>query len=184
MPIQLDARLLADFDRPIDVLEDCHRRIERFLRMLDDVVSSATDDGRMTEDAAGALQVALRYFRNAAPKHTADEEESLFPRLRATGDPRVEAVLADLERLESDHDRADELHDVVDELGSCWLRTGVLERAQLERLAATIGELRAIYAAHIAYEDSVLFTVAREVLSEPALGELAVEMRARRTTTG
>ena len=36
----------------------------------------------MTEETRVALESALRYFREAAPKHTADEEESLFPRLR------------------------------------------------------------------------------------------------------
>src|SRR5690606_30622342 len=115
-PIQLNAQPLADFDRPIDMLEDCHRRIERFLRMLQAVTLAATNDGRMTEDAADALQIALRYFRNAAPKHTADEEESLFPRMRATGDPRVASVLGKLDELERDHDRAQQLHAVVDRL--------------------------------------------------------------------
>jgi hypothetical protein len=53
-----------------------------------------------------ALNAALTYFRNAAPKHTSDEEESLFPRLRAS-----EAAIECLERLESDHQTASWDHD-------------------------------------------------------------------------
>jgi hypothetical protein len=39
-------------------------------------------DRPLTEETRAALETALRYFREAAPKHTADEEESRFPRLR------------------------------------------------------------------------------------------------------
>jgi len=45
----------------------------------------------LTEETRAALESALRYFREAAPKHTADEEESLFPRMRQKRDPNVEA---------------------------------------------------------------------------------------------
>ncbi len=180
MPIPLNAPPLADFTRPIDVLEDCHRRIERFLRMLQAVVLAATGDGRMTEDAADALQVALRYFRNAAPKHTADEEQSLFPRMRATGDPRVSEVLARLDELERDHQRAQELHDTVDRLGMHWLHTGALDRDKLAAMGASLAQLQHIYAAHIDFEDSVVFHLARDVLGEEAIDGLATEMRGRR----
>ena len=53
---------------------------------------------------------ALRYFREAAPKHTADEELSLFPRMRACGGAEVEAALDRVAELEADHKRADQLH--------------------------------------------------------------------------
>lgn len=180
MPIPLNARALADFDRPIDVLEDCHRRIERFLAMLVDVVDASTADGRITEDAAGALQVALRYFRNAAPKHTADEEESLFPRLRDSGDPRVQAVLDELAHLERDHLDAQPLHDLVDELGMRWLETGTLAADDRARMRDALTRLRATYEAHIAAEDGIVFPLAREVLAADAQASLGREMRERR----
>jgi hemerythrin-like domain-containing protein len=180
MPIELNAAPLADFDRPIDVLEDCHRRIERFLSMLHDVVSGATSDGRLTEDAAGALQAALRYFRNAAPKHTADEEQSLFPRMRESGDPRVAEVLDQLAHLEQEHLDAQPLHDLVDELGVRWLETGVLDAPERSRMADAITRLRATYAAHIAAEDGIVFPLAREVLASDTQEQVGAEMRARR----
>lgn len=181
MPIQLNAQPLADFDQPIDMLQDCHRRIESFLRILQAVVLAGTNDGRMTEDAATALQTALHYFRHAAPRHTADEEESLFPRLRDTSDPRVAQVLDQLERLEHDHEHATSLHEVVDEMGTRWLQTGHLDRDERATLGSTLTKLRAIYTEHIALEDTVVFHVAREVLDDDAIDGLGREMRARRT---
>ena len=55
-------------------MSDCHRRIERFLTVLVRVAERGSLEG----EARGAFEAALRYFRDAAPKHTADEEESLI----------------------------------------------------------------------------------------------------------
>ena len=70
-------------------MSDCHRHIEMFLGALEGVASVI--DHPLTEETRAALESALRYFREAAPKHTADEEESLFPRMRQKRDPNVEA---------------------------------------------------------------------------------------------
>jgi regulator of cell morphogenesis and NO signaling len=180
MPIQLNAAKLADFDRPIDVLEDCHRRIENFLDQLRLVAESATGDGRLTEDAALALSGALRYFANAAPKHTQDEEVSLFPRMRESDDPRVATVLAELERLEHEHDEADELHAAVDALGRRWLGTGQLSTAELDELRAHVAALQAIYAEHIRLEDELVFPLARDIVAAPQQQVIGAEMKARR----
>ena len=51
-----------------------------FMNVLQQVAMAA--DRPLADDARNSLETALRYFREAAPKHTADEEESLFPRLR------------------------------------------------------------------------------------------------------
>ena len=86
MPIRIGARKESDFTDPIGMLGDCHRRIERFLSVL---VKLASDrPGVALDEREGdALSASLRYFREAAPKHTADEEESLFP---ACGSPILE----------------------------------------------------------------------------------------------
>ena len=84
MPIVIGAKQESDFNDPIGLLGDCHRRIEHFLSMLVTVANQAHGT-RMTCDQQLALETALRYFREAAPRHTADEEESLFPYLNRTG---------------------------------------------------------------------------------------------------
>jgi hemerythrin-like domain-containing protein len=80
MAVTIGAKRESDFTDPLGMLSDCHRRVERFLRVLIDVTVQEQGAELSTEQQA-ALEAGLRYFREAAPKHTADEEESLFPRL-------------------------------------------------------------------------------------------------------
>src|ERR1019366_3223821 len=82
MAVQIGAKPDSGFDNPIGMLVDCHRRIERFLQILCGVAERA--HGRKLEDGEKtAVEDALRYFRVGGRRHTADEEESLFPRMRA-----------------------------------------------------------------------------------------------------
>jgi iron-sulfur cluster repair protein YtfE (RIC family) len=116
MPIVIEAKRESDFTDPIGMLSDCHRRIEMFLNVLVRVAELAHGEV-LNEDQRGALETALRYFREAAPKHTADEEESLFPRLRRIQNDEVRALLARIESLEEEHVCADRSHAEVDGLG-------------------------------------------------------------------
>ncbi|MGH8639190.1 MAG: hemerythrin domain-containing protein, partial [Burkholderiales bacterium] len=88
MPIKIGQRVDHSFDEPLGLLSDCHRRIEHFLRVLATVAADAAG-GPLTAEYRSALDGALRYFAVAAPKHTADEEVSLFPRLRNLDDPSL-----------------------------------------------------------------------------------------------
>jgi hypothetical protein len=71
MPIQIGHGPDHDFDQPLGLLSDCHRRIEHFLRVLVAVDDRAAG-GPLAADHRRALEGALRYFEVAAPKHTAD----------------------------------------------------------------------------------------------------------------
>src|SRR5215831_17612840 len=115
MPIQIGEKRESDFTDPIGMLGDCHRRIVRFLHVL---VALATQQkgGALSDEQRGMLSTSLRYFREAAPKHTADEEESLFPRLRSAGSADIDAMLARMDSLEQDHECADRSHLEVDRL--------------------------------------------------------------------
>jgi hemerythrin-like domain-containing protein len=93
MPIVIGAKPESNFTNPIGLLTDCHRRIERFLSVLLQVSTTARG-GELTLEQRTALETALRYFHDAAPKHTADEEQSLFPRLRQMDRPEVKEMLA------------------------------------------------------------------------------------------
>src|ERR1700694_2567703 len=96
MPIQIGQKE-SDFTDPLGLLSDCHRRIEHFLAVLIRLCDKA-QGGPLDAEREDLLKKALAYFRNAAPKHTADEEHSLFPRLRASA--ASEAPLARLAELE------------------------------------------------------------------------------------
>src|SRR5436190_12325230 len=106
MPIVIGAKPESNFDDPIGLLTDCHRRIEMFLGVLTQLAEEGRG-GELTDEQRVSLANALKYFREAAPKHTADEEVTLFPRLRASEDPEVLAILDRVDSLESDHRRAD-----------------------------------------------------------------------------
>src|SRR5512132_1926949 len=141
MPIVIGAKRESDFTDPIGMLGDCHRRIEMFLNVLVRVAQRERGEV-LNEEHRAALETALRYFREGAPKHTADEEESLFPRLRRIESAEVRAVMARMESLEEEHVCADRSHGEVDTLGRLWLRDGTLPAEQASRLSTLLVQLR------------------------------------------
>ncbi|HVZ82956.1 MAG TPA: hemerythrin domain-containing protein [Terracidiphilus sp.] len=176
MTVQIGAKPDAGFDDPIGMLHDCHRRIERFLSVLQQVAARAA--GRtLTPEERSSVEAALHYFRTGGLRHTADEEESLFPRLHNTG---AALALAELDRLEHDHSRAQELHDVADALFTRWLTQGQLPAEDAERLTLANRELAALYAAHIAVEETTIFPQAAVALDKPAIAAIGEEFRRRR----
>jgi hemerythrin-like domain-containing protein len=179
MPIVIGAKPESSFADPIGLLTDCHRRIERFLSVLVQVGTQARG-GPLSGEQRTALETALRYFREAAPKHTADEEETLFPRLRGLDRPEVKAVIAKADLLETDHARADRSHAQVDRLGQAWLAAGSLSPADAAQFSALMGELADLYREHIAIEERELFPAAAAVLETRAREAMGREMAARR----
>lgn len=177
MPVQIGQKDHS-FSEPTALLFDCHRRIEMFLGLLD--AAAKTSDQSLTDEAARALASALRYFREAAPKHTADEEESLFPRLRQIQQPEAQSTLGALEELERDHRWADQAHAEVDSLGAMYLSKGHLSKAETESFRAAVDGLLRMYSEHIRVEEEVVFPVAARVLSRPEQLSMGKEMAARR----
>jgi len=178
MPIRIGGRPDSSFADPLGLLTDCHRRIERFLRVLVRVAERAGSPLGVEERSA--LETALRYFREAAPKHTADEEESLFPRLRARQDGAVSELLARVEALEREHIRAEKGHQEVDRLGRAWLEKGALAPEEAARLRVLLAELEQLYRSHIAVEDDEVFPAAAKVLAAEERRAIGREMAARR----
>src|SRR5688500_16610277 len=148
MTIQIGSKPDSDFTDPLGLMSDCHRRVERFLEPL--IRLSAQLHGRpLTEVERKALDTSLRYFRLGAPMHTADEERSLFPRLRALNDPTVDAALEGVAHLEAEHRVAEAAHAEIDELGQRWLRQNRLSAADSATLLRMVRALREVYRAHI-----------------------------------
>lgn len=167
------------FGQPLGLLSDCHRRIEQFLAVLITIADRRNGTTLPVEDRH-ALESALRYFATAAPRHSADEEDSLFPRLRSSGDPAATAALDTLSRLEADHRVATAHHDAVDVLTRRWLSAGTLQPADADALVVHLGALEALYRDHIRIEDQELFPAAGRVLGPAELEAVGREMAARR----
>ncbi|MFL6353883.1 MAG: hemerythrin domain-containing protein [Bryobacteraceae bacterium] len=179
MPVTIGAKPSPDFSNPIELLIDCHRRIERFLAVLMKIAAEVK--GTMTKQQSHEWEQALDYFRNAAPRHTADEEESLFPRLRRLNHPKIERALADIQELEADHEQAAEWHEIVDQIGRKWLgEKTALVPDDTERLNQALANLSELYARHIALEDDNVFPVAAAVLAGTETANIGVEMAQRR----
>lgn len=173
MPVVIGAAQ-SGFANPIGLLSDCHRRIERFLKTLEAV---AGESGVLDAQCRDALQTALEYFRNAAPKHTADEEEDLFPMLRLRD--RLEIAEA-LEQLEGDHTRASAWHREVEEIFARWVREERLSALETARLKELLKSLSDLYTAHIAVEDDSIFPLAQAELSAQDKEAMGRRMAARR----
>jgi hemerythrin-like domain-containing protein len=141
---------------------------------------AATGGRALSEPERDALEAALKYFREAAPKHTEDEEDSLFPRLRAAADGGAEGVAKVILALQQDHERAAVLHTEAEGLGTRWLASGCLDAEQAQRFAQVTGELLEMYRSHIALEETEAFPAARRLLSEAELRGVGREMAARR----
>ncbi len=176
MGIQIGAKPDSGFDDPIGMLKDCHRRIERFLHILW-VVADRAPGRALTDEETAAVQAALQYFHVGGQRHNADEEESLFPRLRAEG---VNGHHEELGRLESDHRNANELHAAAETLYTAWISAGRLSPEDEQRLQSVTEQLKNLYEAHIQVEEQVVFPHAVQALDRRTIEAIGLEFRARR----
>jgi hemerythrin-like domain-containing protein len=121
-----------------------------------------------------AVAEAIAFLERSAPRHFADEEESLFPRAVAR-DPSLGKTLARITAEHVDHGRH---HARLRELFDAW--DGDVPAAA--DAATMLAEARALdeeYGRHVAEEDQ-LFETIRAVLTEADLAEIAAEMDGRR----
>jgi hemerythrin-like domain-containing protein len=179
MSLQIGEPASPTFRQPLALLSDCHRRVEKFLGLLIRVAHEA-DGGPLNPPQREALETSLRYFREAAPKHTADEEDSLFPRLRGLGTPEAEALMEKVAALEDDHATAGLDHDAVELFGRLWLARNRLDGDEVASLHVHLESLRALYVHHIRVEDTEVLPAAGQLLAEADLAEVGREMAARR----
>ncbi len=178
MAIQIGTTPQAGFDEPIELLMDCHRRVEHFLDTLIRVAEKAPCP--LPDEYRRALTTARHYFDQAAPRHTEDEEDSLFPRLRAMDDPEAKKVLARLKALEADHRTARVDHERVDQVTDRWLEGGTIDEDSRRELIEVLHRLRRLYTEHIRLEDEEVFPAAQRLLDEQQLQAIGDEMARRR----
>jgi hemerythrin-like domain-containing protein len=178
MPVTIGARP-GTFTNPIGLLLDCHQRINRFLETLHTIANEKRGRPLGTEYRR-ALEIALKYFRDAAPKHTEDEEEDLFPALRSLGQADREQILSRIDRLESDHSLTGKWHLVCDEIGRRWLRDDGLCLRDAAQFEIVLSLLARLYRSHIAIEEHEIFPIAQAALSGPEKAAIGRSMALRR----
>jgi hemerythrin-like domain-containing protein len=159
-------REASSLDAPLTHLMACHRRIEQRLETME-LAAKHLEDRRA--EAREAFESAFRFMDSSGVLHTADEEESLFPRLRPKLEPGERTYLAGLEH---DHTEAYRLY--------MELKSLVAADAPAERVKNLVERFAALYRGHIASEDDVLQRYAEQHLDAALLAEIAAEMKQRR----
>jgi len=167
------------FELPFDMLDACHERVERMLRLLGKIREHVATHGA-DEQGRQAARDVMRYFDQAGPHHHEDEERHVFQALLAQRDPAVVAVVI---RLRQDHQ----------EMAVQWSQV----RAALSALADA-GEgwpgfsaedqqrfdaYDALYRRHLVDENGVAYPAARTLIRGEALQAMSTEMMARRGVT-
>lgn len=162
------------FDEPLEMLAACHERIEDKLATLERLRPHLASKGSDAE-ARVAAQAILRYFDTSGAFHHQDEDEDLFPLLRARA---AERSRGDLSRL-------------IDELGrEHATMTGEWQRLREELVGITQGDTRLdaegvarfarLYRQHIQRETATVLPFARETLTLGERTTLGERMAARR----
>ncbi|HZZ91281.1 MAG TPA: hemerythrin domain-containing protein [Usitatibacter sp.] len=166
----------AGFDEPLEMLQGCHRRIERQLETLTRLRSHVAERG-VDAEASAAAQAVVRYFVQAAAHHHADEEKDLFPLLesRITDAGESARFRAFRESLEQDHRS----------LEAAWSRLKKPLEAIGEGLSRPLAETDvhafvAAYAHHILTEETHLLDFCNRWLTEADRETLGRAMAARR----
>jgi hemerythrin-like domain-containing protein len=167
----------CEFDDPIGMLKNVHLKIKRSLHVLWVIADRAT--GReLTSAEIAAVGSAIACLRVDGKWHTADEEKSLFPRLRAetmTGDSEELGVLEDNRR------QADPLQAMVEGLYSAWISGGALPQKNQQRLQLCTEKLKRLFEQHIQIEEQIVLPRALQVLDTRAIAAIGREFFARRS---
>jgi iron-sulfur cluster repair protein YtfE (RIC family) len=156
------------------ILHDCHEHILERLARLEMLAKELSRATALEERHLAVLGDVLTFLDTAVAVHSADEEQSLFPRLRqAMG---ASGGHTPMDCMESEH--------VQHQALMAALKRAVVRRepAAVARAAlAIVGE----YRSHIGKEEEVLFPWARQLLARPGLVEaMTREMRQRREALG
>jgi hemerythrin-like domain-containing protein len=166
----------AGFDEPLEMLQGCHRRIERQLETLKRLRAYIAEHG-VDAEATSAAQAVLRYFAGAAPHHHADEEDDVFPMLagRITDPGEAARFAAFRASLERDHQA----------LEAAWARLKRPLEAIADGLSRTLAETEvhafiSAYAHHIVTEEANLIEFCNRWLDEDDRAQLGRAMAARR----
>lgn len=174
----MNTQLLAgapDFDQPIAVLKHCHDKIRKNLQTLQKLPAHLQAHGADPE-AQKAAAAVLRYFRDAAPNHHADEEEDLLPMLQQTAKGEDRQLLDTLQpQILDEHKQMDLI----------WIKLAAQLDAIVSAQAATLAEhdaeqFAALYAAHMEKEEGNIAPMAKRLFSEAQMQQLGNAMRRRR----
>ncbi len=173
--------LQVDFTKPLDVLFQCHQKIAANLEAL----RRATEALRNPEKSAlpdlfNTINTVFTHFATAGIKHTADEEQSLFPRMRVYKTQIVSDVFAVVDQLEDQHKRAESIEKSLSQVFNRMLADDELDSNKVELFGDLSESIYDLYRPHIQMENEFVFPAAGKILSQEELLEVGKEMYQRR----
>lgn len=167
----------AGFDSPIELLQACHEKVRRFTR-LSQRIAQHIDQVGIDNKAQEAAESVLRYFTIAAPLHHQDEEEDLFPALRAIsvdtiGETAFASLNQTIDALEAEHESLGALWSEVAQ----WLNE--IYHNRMHPTPACLNTFVSTYQAHAELEEQAVYPYANE-LAARTLHEIGMRMAHRR----
>jgi len=157
---------------PLERLQACHGRIEEQLQALERLAHRASATG-----AEAAAQSVLGFFETVGAQHHRDEDEDLFPLLRARAAAlgRIE-VAAAIDEIEREHAT----------LAAQWQRlrealSAIAAQRHARFDAGEAGRFAWLYRRHMDREAQLVLPFARETLGTQERAELGARMAARRS---
>ena len=183
----------AGYEAPFEMLDACHERVERMLRLLHKLRAHLQASG-WDAQATEAARDVLRYFNEAAPRHHEDEERHVFPAVLAAPDAPAlphtgtgegtgigSSLHAVVRRLLQDHadmqTRWASARPVLERIArpatGPWQQLAACEEAALDAFAS-------LYASHIEAENHLIYPAAQQALTPAQLQAMSADMMARR----
>ena len=180
----IDFRVPAEgFSQPLLLWAACHQRGQRVALLLERLFAHLRKHG--PDDATRVTSAEVqRYLNEAAPRHHADEDHEIFPRLRRridAGDvdiPDAEQTVRALDHLERDHPALDDLWVQV-RAALAHAESAAPTAAHYACADAFVGS----FINHHAVEDQLITPAATIVLKPSDLAEIGAAMARRRGTT-
>ena len=190
----------AGYEAPFEMLDACHERVERMLRLLNKLRAHLQASG-WDAQAAEAARDVLRYFNEAAPRHHEDEERHVFPAVLAAPDAPAlphpgtgegtgigSSLHAVVRRLLQDHadmqTRWASARLVLERIAQPPAVDHATSQIRWQPLAASedaaLDAFSSLYVSHIESENQLVYPAAQQTLSLDQMRAMSADMMARR----
>lgn len=161
---------------PLAYIRNDHVRQLRMCNLLD-----AFTDRLEVSPVVGLAGALLQFLKTDLPRHTADEEEDLFPALRKRCLPE-DGIEEALKQLSREHALDDDLMEfMIDDIATL-ADGGTLSNPV--RLLMNVREFAEMQRRHLTWEDRVILPLARKRLTPEDLEAMGRSMAARRKLKG
>ncbi|HET7731026.1 MAG TPA: hemerythrin domain-containing protein [Usitatibacter sp.] len=167
----------AGYDRPLDILDACHRRMRDESAALAWLCLYVEEHG-VDDHAAHTARSIVNFFETVVAAHHCDEEYDVYPLVqRFCPSTELNAVRSLVARLRADHRKLDAL----------WadMRLRLRQLAAGDRGALTPDAASAFADAcrhHVALEEGEMMPLVRRVLDPRMVSRLGGSMSRRRTS--